>query len=104
MLKAYRCKNCGAVFRPSRVRCIRCKSIDFEEVGLNRGRLVSYTIIYATREGYQAPVKIGLAEFDHDVKVLALLDCDNPEIGMEVVAEDTNDKDGGKKIFILRKP
>ncbi|MCS7126632.1 MAG: zinc ribbon domain-containing protein [Aigarchaeota archaeon] len=104
MLKAYRCKNCGTVFRPRRLRCINCKSREFEEITLNHGKLVSYTLIYATREGYQAPVKIGLAEFEQGVKFLAQLDCENPEIGMEVIAVNTVNKDNGNNLLILRKP
>lgn len=103
MLKAYRCKNCGTVFRPLRYRCLKCKSRDFEELYLNHGRLVSYTIIYATREGFKAPVRIGLAEFEHGVKLLAQLDCDNPEVGMQVVAVNADNNENSGNRLILRK-
>lgn len=103
MLRAYRCRRCGHVFRPRRLQCPKCRGMELEEMALRRGKLVSYTLIYATRPGYEPPLTIGLAEFENGVKLLAQLDIEDPELGMEVVPVNSGTSNEGEPFIRLKR-
>ena len=103
MLRAYKCRRCGHVFRPRRIRCPKCREMELEEITLTRGKLISYTVIHATRSGYKPPLTIGLAEFENGAKLLAQLDIEDPEPGMEVVPVNSGTRDGGEPFIRLRR-
>lgn len=83
-LRAYRCTGCGTVSLPRRARCRQCGRREVEEVELRHGRLLTFTRVTATRPGYPSPMILGLAEFEHGVKLVARIDDPSPELEMEV--------------------
>ncbi len=91
-LQAARCKACGRVHYPPKKACPYCGSRDLEPVQLpKRGRLVSYTVVYAVPEGSRqySPVYVGLVDLGPARVVTELTDVTDPSQlrkGMEVEA------------------
>jgi len=83
-----KCQVCGNVFYPYQSICPSCGSSRIERiVSRGHGKLITYTIIYQAREGYEKalPMPIGLIELDEGVKILApLTDAENIKEGAEV--------------------
>ena len=82
-MHAHLCSSCGAIYKSRRIRC-RCGSTSLQSFELRRGRLLTFTVVNATRPGYPRPTRLGLAEFEGGVKALAQLDDEKPEPGMPV--------------------
>lgn len=93
-LEAVKCRNCGKIYYPPRIRCI-CGSRSFEKIELPKnGRLIQYTILHQVGISFEKikPIAIGLVEFDNiNVKVIGqITDCLDytrltPGIEVEVV-------------------
>ncbi|MDJ0269349.1 MAG: OB-fold domain-containing protein [Aigarchaeota archaeon] len=81
---AYRCQECGHTSTIKRLRCRKCRGRAFVEVRLERGVLITYTVMNVVRPGYAKPLTIGVAEFGEGVKTLAQLAVNNPRVGMRV--------------------
>lgn len=78
----FKCKNCGRINYPKRVRCLSCKGREFEEVELGGNcELITYTMIYNPPVGIDVdpPLIIGLVEFPNEVRALGQLDVADPE-------------------------
>lgn len=86
-LTAYRCTGCGHTSLPRRARCRRCGAREVEEVELRRGKLLTFSRVAVTRPGYPSPLTLGLAEFEHGVKLVARIDDPSPQLDMEVRPE-----------------
>ena len=62
-ITATRC-NCGQITIPPKDRCIFCNGKTSEIKIDNSGKILTYTILHATPEGFDAPLLLGLIEFD----------------------------------------
>ncbi|MFP3080380.1 MAG: Zn-ribbon domain-containing OB-fold protein [Acidilobus sp.] len=91
-LEGARCKACGRVHFPPKKACPYCGSRELEPVELpKRGRLISYTIVYAVPEGAReySPVYVGLVDLGVTKVVAELTDVtDTSKLkrGLEVEA------------------
>jgi hypothetical protein len=66
------CSQCGARSWPARAACARCGSVDVAEAPLPRqGSLISYTIVWMSRPGVDAPYVLGQADFGDGASVFA---------------------------------
>ncbi len=81
---AYSCVRCGHQTFLKHTRCPKCKNVEFGEVTLTDGEVVTYTTLTATRPGYAKPLVFAIVEFGRGLRVLGQLDCANPIIGMKV--------------------
>ena len=96
-LMAVRCNKCGSTFVPPRPLCKNCLSTDFTWVHLeNRGKLLTYTIIYVAPERFQAmaPYAYGIVEIEKGLWLPGMIrgvENEKIEIGMELEVDfDTN--------------
>ena len=110
-LQAARCKACGRVHYPPRKACPYCGSRDLEIVELpKRGRLLSFTVVYAVPEGARtySPVYVGLVDLGVAKVVAELTDVTDPsqlKKGMEVEAvlrRTRVDRDAGLIYYALK--
>lgn len=87
-----RCKGCGAIYYPSRRKCVECKSEELEPYELPKvGRILSYTIIYEAPKRFKKyePYAVALIELEDGSRILSQLtdvDLDKVHVGMEVEA------------------
>lgn len=85
-----KCNVCGNVMYPYQEICDKCGSTNVSKIkSTGHGKLLTYTISYQQREGYEKaiPMPIGLIELDEGVKIVApLTDVDDLKEGAEVEA------------------
>jgi uncharacterized OB-fold protein len=86
---AYKCKKCGQLHYPFRMRCKKCgnlKQFEFETVPLPKnGKLVTFTYVYALPGDFEVPrLGLGIVELENGVRVTGQLKAENPKIGMKV--------------------
>lgn len=91
---ASRCDRCGVVYCPNRIFCERCMGeLEADTTVGPRGRLESFTVVYAGVEGepLDEPRTIGLVRLDGADTVLVHelvgFDDPGPQIGDEVEAD-----------------
>lgn len=91
-LMGNKCEECGAIYYPSRLRCIKCGSEKLRPIELpRRGRVISYTIIYNPPKKFDkySPYAVALIELINGTRILSQLTDIDPaqiKIGMEVEA------------------
>lgn len=80
MPDAYKCKKCGRVTYPKRVRCLNCKSTEFDTLAFSEyGNVVTFTQSYQLPWGIDEPyLTLGVIKFDNGVKTLGRIS--SPEI------------------------
>ncbi len=88
-LTTRQCGKCGEVPWPPRTVCPNCMSNELEWVDLpTRGKLYTFTAQYAgVPYMFEAPLMMGMVEFDNGLRILARIVDANPEqvdIGTEV--------------------
>ena len=74
-----RCGECGRVYFPRKRVCPDCWKIDeMEEVPLaKRGRLLTYSVAFASSMGIKTPYAFGYVELEDGVRLYSLLtDCE----------------------------
>jgi len=110
-----RCQQCGTLYSPPRLICVKCYGSAMEWVELGgEGRLVAFTCIYVgppfmIAEGYdrQKPYIVGVVELQEGVRVDARIegiDAANPEailIGTPLVVEFLHHGDGENRRSVL---
>ena len=85
-----KCLDCGEMVFPRQVYCPECCTETMEEFVLNsRGKLKSFTGIYAPTPGYkgEVPYTVGVVEFQEGIRIMGLTTektIDHLEAGMEV--------------------
>ncbi|MCE4608134.1 MAG: Zn-ribbon domain-containing OB-fold protein [Caldisphaeraceae archaeon] len=106
-----RCKACGKVHYPPKKACPYCGSRDLELIELpKRGKLLSYTTIYAVPEGARpkSPVYFGLIDLGITKVVAELTDVadkNSLKEGIEVEAvlrRTREDRDSGLIYYLLK--
>lgn len=84
-LEAGRCTDCGNITFPPQPLCPKCGSQKLEMLRLSgRGKVLSYTVSYQTREGYEK----------ESPQVFALIELQE---GLRLVAPLTDTEEGGVK-------
>ena len=86
-LMGTKCKKCGELSFPPRADCIKCFSDEFEWVeNSGKGRLHTYTIIYAAPTGFDdiSPYIIGVLDLDDGGRLLGWVDVPEEQIEIEM--------------------
>ncbi|MBY9015250.1 MAG: OB-fold domain-containing protein [Candidatus Lokiarchaeota archaeon] len=83
-----KCKKCGFLQHSSHLRCIKCKSEDFDTVKAEGNpKLISYTILKAPPAEFRdkASYALGIMEFENGVKGLGqITNQNNLKTGMNL--------------------
>ena len=88
----YKCRKCGHVNYPYRMRCGECRKgeyEDFDPVALPKtGKLLTYTFVYNLPVDFSVP-KLGLAivELSNGVRMTGQLRAEEPKLGMKLRGE-----------------
>ncbi|AFZ70263.1 putative nucleic-acid-binding protein containing a Zn-ribbon [Caldisphaera lagunensis DSM 15908] len=110
-LNGAKCKSCGKVHYPPKNACPYCGSRELEYIELPRkGKLISYTTIYAIPDGArpQSPIYFGLIDLGIAKITAELTDIIDPSIlkkDMEVEAtlrKTQEDRDAGLIYYVLK--
>ena len=89
---AYKCRECGALNYPFRMRCKGCKTnevFEFDPEPLpTHGRLLTFTFVHNLPAEYEVErLGLGIVELENGVRVTGQLDIDEPALGMNVVGD-----------------
>ena len=106
----FKCKKCGQLTFPKRLRCLKCKSLEFEEIDLTnkKATLLTFTKLYAVPEGVtQVPLVLGIVEFENGSRATGQILSSEPEIGMQLKTNygflrKLPVSQGGKEVFGFR--
>jgi len=83
-----KCKECSALFFPSRRRCPKCESNEMEDYKFKgNGEIYSYSTIHYPPAGFekQVPYTVAIVKLDEGPKMVAqIVDFEHLEIGMKV--------------------
>lgn len=91
--EALKCKKCGKVAFPRRVKCDGCGNSEFEKTKLkDTGKVITYTIIRVAPAEFtdEAPYAIGIVELDDKTRITAQIvdiDFDKLKTGLPVKLE-----------------
>jgi uncharacterized OB-fold protein len=86
-----KCEDCGETMYPYRPVCRKCGSMRVTKVkSKGYGTLISYTISYQHREGYEklSPMIVGSVLLDEGIEIVAPISADPEEVrkGMRLQA------------------
>ena len=86
---AYRCRSCGALHYPFRMRCKHCGNLEFFEFDPEplslRGTLLTHTRVHNLPAEFEVEtLGLGVVELEAGVRVTGQLDIDEPTPGMAV--------------------
>ncbi len=86
---AYRCRHCGTLHYPFRMRCKQCGSLDVFEFDTEPlppgGTLLTFTHVHNLPAEYEVErLGLGIVELENGVRVTGQVDIDEPELGMAV--------------------
>jgi uncharacterized OB-fold protein len=86
---AYRCRSCGTLHYPFRMRCKGCGSLDVFEFDAEplptSGTLLTFTHVHNLPAEYEVErLGLGIVELANGVRVTGQVDIDEPALGMEV--------------------
>lgn len=89
---AYRCKKCGTLHYPFRMRCRKCGELtpfEFETEPLpKKGKLLTFTKVYNLSGDFDvATLDLGIVELENGLRMMGQLQIDKPKIGMPVSGE-----------------
>ena len=83
-----KCKDCSALFFPSRTKCTKCKSEEVDDyIFKGIGEIHSYSIIYFPPSGFerQVPYAIAIIKLEEGLKITGqIVDFEKIELGMKV--------------------
>jgi uncharacterized OB-fold protein len=112
-LPGCKCRDCGEVYYPRRMRCSNCTSVNLEEIAVTpRGKIASYTTLTLAPPGsaVTAPYSIGAVvtpEGAHITTVLTEPDPEKLKVGMDVemvVLKVKEDAEGNDVMAYMFKP
>lgn len=88
----YKCKQCGCINYPYRMRCKNCRKgeyTDFEPVPLpKKGKLLTYTWLHNPPSDFMVvALGLGIVELENGVRVTCQLKVPEPVIGMNVTGK-----------------
>jgi uncharacterized OB-fold protein len=88
----YRCRACGTLHYPFRMRCKNCRNLGFFEFDPEplpmTGTLVTFTHVHNLPAEYDVErLGLGVIELEDGIRVVGQLDIDEPHMGMSVAGE-----------------
>jgi len=89
-LMGVKCNKCGLIFVPPRLMCPKCLSRNLSWIQLsNKGRLLTYTVIYVAPEEFQSmvPYALGIIELENGVRLPGIIrnvKHEDLKVGMEL--------------------
>ena len=88
----YRCRACGALHYPFRMRCRNCGNLEFFEFDPEplptTGTLVTFTHVHNLPAEYEVErLGLGVVELEDGISVVGQLDIEEPNMGMSVAGE-----------------
>lgn len=88
MPTAYKCKKCRRITCPKRVRCLKCKSAEFEEIPFSEyGQVLTFTQAYQLPWGIDEPyLMLGVVKFDNGIKTMGRISSPDISTGAKVKA------------------
>ena len=81
-----KCKKCGEIYFPPRADCLKCMNDTFEWIEYSgRGKLHSYTKIYAAPKGFEdiAPYILGIVDLEEGGRLISWIG-DIPENDLKI--------------------
>jgi len=90
---AYKCRKCGELHYPYRMRCKKCGHTEWEGADVvfdveplpKDGKLLTFTQVYALPPDFAAvSLSLGIVELSNGMRITGQLRCPTPEIGMAV--------------------
>ena len=84
---ATRCKQCQTLYFPPKIDCPKCLASEMQWVEVKgEGELLSYSVVRYGPAGFEGevPYSLGLAQFDNEIKVLAILSKSIPQTDIKV--------------------
>jgi uncharacterized protein len=93
---AYKCRKCGHLHYPYRMRCKKCGHVEFEGADVvfdtvpmpKEGKLLTFSKVYALPPDFEAvSLTLGIIELSNGMRVLGQVRCDEPVIGMPMKCE-----------------
>lgn len=86
---AYKCRKCGHLHYPFRMRCKECGQngfFEFDTVPLpKKGKLLTFTEVYNLPAEFEvATLGLGIVELENGLRCTGQLQIDQPKIGMNV--------------------
>ena len=87
-VKAFRCKDCGLVMYPGHLRCLKCKSREFEEITPEgNAQLLTWTVIEQLPWGIDERGRvIGIVEFENKVRAMGVVKAEKLRTGLKLRA------------------
>ena len=92
-LEGLKCKKCGTLAFPRRIRCSNCGAEDLQKVKIkDTGKVLTYTIIRVAPSQFsdEAPYAVGIVELDDGARITTqIVDVDLAKLktGMKVKVE-----------------
>jgi len=87
-IKAVKCHNCGLLQHESHLRCLNCKSQNFESIEASgECTLITFTILTAVPSEFreQKSIALGIVEFENGVRALGQINTlNNLKVGMHL--------------------
>lgn len=89
-LEGTRCRTCGELMFPERIRCAKCRGNDLEiHQFLGRGELLAHTAVFEAPRGFteQVPYISGIVRLDEGPVLTTMvtdIDLDKVRVGMRV--------------------
>jgi uncharacterized protein len=90
---AYKCRKCGQLHYPYRMRCKKCGHVEFVGADVvfdteplpKDGKLLTFTNVYALPSDFEAvSLSLGIVELSNGMRILGQLRCESPKTGMKV--------------------
>ena len=105
-IKASKCLKCGLLQHESHLRCLNCKSKEFELImASGQCRLLTFTILSAVPKEFSESKSyaLGVVEFDNGVRALGQLSSkEDLKIGMRLEITHSSIQMDGKQINTYR--
>jgi uncharacterized OB-fold protein len=101
-IKAIKCLNCGLLQHASHLRCLNCKSENFELIEVSgQCRLLTFTILTAVPKEFLEKKRyaLGVVEFENGVRALGQISTqEDLKIGMRLRAVSSTIQMDGQQI------
>lgn len=90
---AYKCRKCGQLHYPYRMRCKKCGHTEWEGPDVvfdieplpKEGKLLTFTRAYALPADFETvSLTLGIVELSNGMRLTGQLRCEEPVIGMKV--------------------
>ena len=109
-LPGSKCRECGDIFYPRRLCCLKCGSQDLEEMFITpKGKLDTFTTVTMVPPGalVEAPYSLGSVKTPEGVYIMSVLTEPDPEklrleMDMEIVVEQIKENTEGNAVMAFK--